>query len=867
MAASSSSSSSSTAKSSATTLTNHRRKRRRPANILAQHAHRQTQHTWLETHLWHAKRMHMINAWGYRLPRTTTDKGWRALYKAGLHLCTVCDISYVSCVSVKGREQHIAAMMSRLGTDVGDGGVLNEQYRGGVRQGEVLLHHIDTFPHGLITVSQFMWRPKRSAAASDESAQRELWLWLHAAVYDEALSTLRAASAESECVVDELRGELCRFELTGARSQQVLARVLRPLLADDASAAGGNATWRLLCETDLRSSSSLPPSVVLGVTAAHPGTLKGKQSIKQPFSVTPTSSSAIPTAASTSTAVPASSAQLVNTLMNWPTQACSSELWDRDVRQRLTASTAWGKKKDKYAVVLQSRAQQQQQQQVTEHKQSDTNNHNSTTQTPQPTIPTTTTTTIKQNATQSNRPPNSSTSTTVSKKPKPAQTIFDDLTTPLHCLIIQRPSPSPPRTASQQHSRGLFSGYDLIVPAGFASPVWRALVYAGARAEGLEERRRRLNEAGGACFPVDYPDCAAGWMWERWTGEADKAAWLRHPPNKRVNWQRTGVTSPYQPDWGGLVGKGRVEGAVVVEEGERRRVDGSAKGWDAVKGSEAAREEKVEQTAEETEETPRKKTKLDEEQTQSRNEMKVAEEDDKTSKEQDVQQEHEEEEADDEASEALVRQEESASMQVEIPTTQPPTDTLMHHSPAPYLLPYYVLRDWRKHISVQQQPSTPSYTTPYSTFASPAFTTALLPVSITPLSRGTVEYNAHICLPTPAQLTALITRQPLVQPSDLDHSTADGRWVGVDERLHGSTEVAESGGGSAGCTYECVGYVTSGLFSYLQGQGEGLGCVSARGVAAAFELSCQAGKRCDSCIVLVRNVTSRTYRPAYMRLR
>lgn len=27
--------------------------------------------TWLETHLWHAKRMHMENMWGYRLVRCT----------------------------------------------------------------------------------------------------------------------------------------------------------------------------------------------------------------------------------------------------------------------------------------------------------------------------------------------------------------------------------------------------------------------------------------------------------------------------------------------------------------------------------------------------------------------------------------------------------------------------------------------------------------------------------------------------------------------------------------------------------------------------------------------------------------------------
>ena len=826
--------SSSSSSSSSTALTNHRRKRRRPVNMLAQHAHRQSKHHWLETHIWHAKRMHMINAWGYRLPRTTTDKGWRALYKAGLHLCTVCDVSYISYVSVTGREEKIAEMMQRLGSDTGNGGVLNELYRDGSRQGELLLHHVDSQPHGLIAPTQFLWRPKRPLSPSDE--QRELWLWLHAAVYDEALEALRAAAGMAECAVDELRGELCRFELTGARCQQVLSRVLQPLPASDANdttAAGGNATWRLLCEADLRCSSSLPPSVVLGITAAHPGTLKGKQRIKQPFSVTPTSSSSTPAQPSSlsSSSSTTSSARLVDTLMHWPSQVCNSALWDRDIRQKLTATTAWGQKKDKYATILNKKAQHQHIRQQPPNTADDTTTQSvpSTTHVKQPPV----------------------------RRPKPVQTIVDDLTTPLHCLLIQRPSPSP---VSQQHARGLFSGWNVIVPAGFAMPVWRALIYAGARVEGLEERRRRLNEAGAECFPADYCDCAAGWMWERWLGENEKAAWLRHPPNKRVNWQRTGVASPYQPDWAGLIGKERAVGVTVMENGERRRVDGTAEGWEAVKGSEALKETKA-ATADEVE-TPQKRTKLDEQEgMEDSTGTSAVDEDGKGEK----QEEGDEGEEAEEANQALVQEEEAHSMQVDIPTTQP-NDPQVRYSPTPYLLPYYVLRQWRQHITPSSTTSPSS--SPYSIFASTAFSSALLSVSITPLARGTIEYNALICLPAAAQLTALVSRQPLAHLTDLDHSTADGQWVGVDERLHASSE-PKVDGGSAGVqsTYECVGHVTSGLFSYLHGQGEGIGCVSARGAAASFELSWQAGKRGDTCIVLVRNVTSRTYRPAYMRLR
>jgi hypothetical protein len=44
-----------------------RKKRRRPKNLMEVHARRQRKHRWLETHLWHAKRMRMQYMWGYRL--------------------------------------------------------------------------------------------------------------------------------------------------------------------------------------------------------------------------------------------------------------------------------------------------------------------------------------------------------------------------------------------------------------------------------------------------------------------------------------------------------------------------------------------------------------------------------------------------------------------------------------------------------------------------------------------------------------------------------------------------------------------------------------------------------------------------------
>ena len=62
-----------------------RKYRRRPANLLKEYERRKTagdnEKMWLETHIWHAKRFHMKNVYGYRLAEHDNCKCQRAVYK------------------------------------------------------------------------------------------------------------------------------------------------------------------------------------------------------------------------------------------------------------------------------------------------------------------------------------------------------------------------------------------------------------------------------------------------------------------------------------------------------------------------------------------------------------------------------------------------------------------------------------------------------------------------------------------------------------------------------------------------------------------------------------------------------------------
>jgi hypothetical protein len=64
-----------------------RKFRRRPNNLLLEYNRRQKRFVWLETHLWHAKRFHMTEKWGYKLADFPNDKSFRACYRATANHC------------------------------------------------------------------------------------------------------------------------------------------------------------------------------------------------------------------------------------------------------------------------------------------------------------------------------------------------------------------------------------------------------------------------------------------------------------------------------------------------------------------------------------------------------------------------------------------------------------------------------------------------------------------------------------------------------------------------------------------------------------------------------------------------------------
>lgn len=69
---------------------------------------------WLETHMWHAKRMKMKDIWGYRIASRPNTKSVRITYRSFTRLSVAHDASYMACIELKGDQSEIITVLDTL---------------------------------------------------------------------------------------------------------------------------------------------------------------------------------------------------------------------------------------------------------------------------------------------------------------------------------------------------------------------------------------------------------------------------------------------------------------------------------------------------------------------------------------------------------------------------------------------------------------------------------------------------------------------------------------------------------------------------------------------------------------------------------
>jgi ribonuclease P/MRP protein subunit POP1 len=206
---------------------------------------RQVHKSWLPTHLFHTKRARMTPPseplWRFAIPMTPTAKSYRPTHRAASERGALCwDVSYMSTISLDGREASISGMLKQLGageTDQTVWGAKGQKWRDGKRVKEFLFHERET-PHAPIAPVTVIWCAP-DLVETEEKRKRQAILRVHPSAFLQLWEeVLRVANiAKPAVMVEDLRFEMGSIDVTGPASTEALLSALWPTSLNDGSAA------------------------------------------------------------------------------------------------------------------------------------------------------------------------------------------------------------------------------------------------------------------------------------------------------------------------------------------------------------------------------------------------------------------------------------------------------------------------------------------------------------------------------------------------------------------------------------------------------------------------------------------------------
>lgn len=204
----------------------------------------------LTTHIFHAKRMHMEEKFGYLLAVDACLKIYRATYKFQRQHCTIYDSSYYNCLEFTSKDKkYIMEALKPLGPNKID----FFQYTSGEREGELIIY--ENYPLGCVGPANFQWKQ------ASEKENSQLWIWVHPLMKEKVLSLIKL----NNNVKLKERDDLIRFELRGPQSTQSLNSVLDP---NKTSLPESLHTWKNI--QNLKHPDSLPRNMVLSLSVNDP---------------------------------------------------------------------------------------------------------------------------------------------------------------------------------------------------------------------------------------------------------------------------------------------------------------------------------------------------------------------------------------------------------------------------------------------------------------------------------------------------------------------------------------------------------------------------------------------------------------------
>ncbi|RXW24492.1 hypothetical protein EST38_g1333 [Candolleomyces aberdarensis] len=251
---------------------------------------RQKDKSWLETHIWHSKRMRMENMWGYRLAVKPTEKAYRPSHRASVQGSIIHDASYYSLVELRGSSETITGSLSLCCDPQGPNPSAASRLTSGSRTHETHIYEPGKYPFGLICPISVIWKPiseslkgketesNSPTAASASSVERTVWIRFHPVVHSQVLSALQTAGSQYlakkkaegnegiQLEICDLKDQINVFEIMGPQASQVIRGALSAVPGD--SRPEFRQFWSSLAE--VQTSGSVPRNMVIGFKVLDP---------------------------------------------------------------------------------------------------------------------------------------------------------------------------------------------------------------------------------------------------------------------------------------------------------------------------------------------------------------------------------------------------------------------------------------------------------------------------------------------------------------------------------------------------------------------------------------------------------------------
>ncbi|KAJ8013410.1 hypothetical protein DPEC_G00052980 [Dallia pectoralis] len=534
-----------------------RKARRRHGNMLLEFNRRQRKNLWLETHIWHAKRFHMVKKWGYWLGDRPTLKCYRACYRAMSSHSLLQDLSYYCCVELQGPEEQLLTALSNMTSKDAGNIFAAAMCLSGRRQGSVVLYRAGQDPLQPLGPVSFLWRPRtRNQGSSNQEGRvlmhRQMWIWTHPTMKHDLIPELQAVCQCYEVMEEEI------LQPENGPASEVLPQ---------AGQASGSKRRRPFGK-DV--SAGPPAKKMLGFSTRHPSTPLTWRSSTTGIVISdltmemvryrligPLSHSVL-----TEALVPATHSAFPSD------EGASSFWWPEHCRNHSNTSLqqqqagVFNLLKGVYSTaevpggsVLGLTVDDPRLTLPDKRRKAEPNVR-------------------KQPGTDEERrelmlkgiPEHLSQSSIWDRSVRDAVTLnkltdqeINSLRNELLVPGSRLPTPQQSRVpvllvqqpgkirGTEMGSWG--TGWDLLLPKAWGMAFWVPLVYRGVRIGGLKMSLKHAQNKGEPHFPHDYPDCPAGRRFQEEREAELLAKFRRRPPAKRTNYIKNGCLAPFRCPW------------------------------------------------------------------------------------------------------------------------------------------------------------------------------------------------------------------------------------------------------------------------------------------------------------------------------